>query len=86
MIIPTLTAFMRCDHNAPDGGCDKAVPVQLILLTSGGFAFRPSPDTKDWQVGAGAVGQFICLCPVHRQTVVQAIPDLATALAHPGRH
>ena len=55
MIIPTLTAYMRCDHDGPEGGCDAALPVQLILLVSGGFGFRPPPDARPWHVGAGPV-------------------------------
>lgn len=83
MIVPTLTAYMRCDHDRPDGGCDKALPVQLVLLVSGGFGFRPPPDAKEWQVSVGPAGQFITLCPAHKQTLVEPPADLAAAL---GRH
>lgn len=81
MIIPTLTAYMRCDHAGPEGGCDKAMPVQLVLTVAGGFAFRPPPDAKEWQVGTNQAGIFITLCPKHAQKVVQPPVALASALA-----
>ncbi|HET9554332.1 MAG TPA: hypothetical protein VFP50_15325 [Anaeromyxobacteraceae bacterium] len=62
------------------------MPVQLILLVSGGFGFRPPPDAKAWQLGAGPAGQFLCRCPKHAEKVVKPPSELAAVLAGGSKH
>jgi hypothetical protein len=68
MIRIDVPAYMSCEEE----GCLAREPVELLLLGSGSFAFKPS--VPGWQVvlpkGAAAFGSpFKTRCPEHTQKV-----------------
>jgi hypothetical protein len=63
-----VPAYMRCEEE----GCPARQPVDMLLLGSGAFAFKPS--VEGWQValptGAAALGSpFRTRCPEHKQKI-----------------
>ena len=66
MVTVDTPARMTCDAE----GCDKQAGAKLVLMSNGGFAFRPS--ATDWQVRMpvnAPFGAFQTRCPEHRVTV-----------------
>lgn len=66
MIAVDVPATMKCDEPA----CEAQQPVELCLLGTGSFAFKPG--SKEWQVmlPRGDIGSpFRTFCPQHRQEV-----------------
>lgn len=70
-VIVDLPARMSC--NAKD--CTVSVPVGIMLLASGGFAFRPPDSVLEaeaagkWQILAlgGGLGPYETNCPAHHR-------------------
>ncbi len=71
MIHVKMPSFMNCD----EPGCQESVPVDLCLLMTGGFGFKPK-SKEAWQVGANPQGFFIARCPGHAQQIQPAPADL----------
>lgn len=65
MVTISIPAKMSC----VDPGCEAHVPVQLALHAGGGFVFKPTVPSKDWQVVSDKSGVVLCRCPKHNRTL-----------------
>jgi hypothetical protein len=80
-IIVKLPVQARCE------GCADIVLVELVLLASGGFGFRPVDKSaaEGWVFGVNPSGVFEARCPKHPPAKVQ-MADGSVASALGARH
>lgn len=70
MILVDLPAKMKCSEPS----CEETSPVQMCLLTSGGFGFAPS--SKLWQITTdprSVVSPYNARCPLHAVKIQPAV-------------
>lgn len=79
-VVLKFGAEMRCEEE----GCPETAPAELILLATGGLAFRPAAAGKGWEVAlprGNPTAPYATRCPAHKRKLVEPAPaEMAQAL------
>jgi hypothetical protein len=77
MVISGSRGHARCAET----DCAATSPVEFVLLSTGGFAFRFTEGPQHgWQISAVPGQPYTARCPKHHKTVAQPGPALIQAI------